>query len=234
MTKLAPAGLATTFLAALSPAALIPAAPLPAVGQTPAVAPDTVHITLSDPSGEPASAQVEQRLAGMESAYLIRLPGQRASLWSARSDPSATFDAVLPGAYRIDVPEGGRRVRYRVEGRLSRIPIFVPAGEGRITVAREEARTVIVRLQAPPGSLADVDLATSLPRFRREGEGALVAELSSLPSFVRLSRGGALSFARLIDLAVVVLIFLGAVWAWRKGRRLAGPSPRRARAGDGG
>ncbi len=219
MTKLAPVGLAMFFLAA----------PCPAGGQ--AGPPDTVRIVLSDRSSdEPTSAQVDQPLAGMESAYLIRLPGQRASLWRARPDHPETFDAVLPGAYRVDVPEGGRRVQYRVEGRLSRIPLFVPAGEGRITVAREDAGTVVVRLDATPGSLAEVDLATSLPRFRREADGALIAELSSLPSFVRLARRGPLSFARLVDLAVVVLICLGAVWAWRRGRLIAA-GPRRRRPG---
>jgi hypothetical protein len=181
-----------------------------------AVPADTVVIRFS-----PDAATVTQRLPaldGVVDAHAIRLDGQELRVdGAARAGEPLYSPGIerLPGAYHLRI--SGRvpvDLRYRVTGRLDRIPLFVSSPEAQLASA-----PVTLRVELTPASSQGLDLGTSLPRFRRSSEGTLTATLSSTPTFVRLDPAGGLSFARAADLAVVVLILLAAVWAWRTARR---------------
>jgi len=189
---------------------------------------DTVSIAL-----EGTEAIVRHRIPNLGDrvvALAIRVPGQSIEVRDVVREGRALLDAALseePDAYRFEVESGAPIVlAYRVSGELGRIPLFVPAGRAELTVAREFEEPYLIRVTGEPARLDEIDTATSLPRFERLNEGVLEARLSSLPSFVRLSGGGLLSFGRVADLLALAVILLGAWWAWRRLRR------RRADAGS--
>ncbi|WP_419935838.1 hypothetical protein [Candidatus Palauibacter sp.] len=200
----------------------------PAAAQTT----DTVFVEL-----RADAAHVQQRLvpdSGAVRAVAIRFEEQTVSLTGATRDgvliPGVEV-APTPGgrAYRIDVASAAPVViTYTVRGRLDRIPLFVAGGRAEQTVVHEAAEPWLIRLEGDPAALDGLDLSTSLPRFTRAGEGAITATLSSVPGLLRLSRGGALSFARVADLVVLALLLSAAIWTWRNARvRREGGEPGR-------
>jgi hypothetical protein len=197
-------------------ASVLLAAPALVAAPAPAVPMDTVVIRLG-----PDAATVTQRvpaLDGAVEAHAIRLEGQDLRLEDAgvAGQPISNPDlGLLPGAYHLQVANNEPvDLTYRVTGRLDRIPLFVSS-----PAARMASGPVTLRVEPAPESSTAFDLGTSLPRFQRSSEGALIANLSSTPTFVRLDESGRLSFARAADLVVVALILLAAVWAWRAARR---------------
>lgn len=204
--------------AAASTATAPPAAAARAVLALPAlgVSPDTVVIRFG-----PDAATVTQRvpaLDGVVEAHVIRLEGQDLHIEQATRAGEPLSDPALErlsGAYHLRV-DGGASIdlRYRVTGRLDRIPLFVPSPEAQAT-----SGPVTLRVELAPAAVSGLDLGTSLPRFEQSSDSVLIASLSSTPTFVRLDAAGGLSFARAADLGVVVLILLAAVWAWRAARR---------------
>lgn len=217
MRASAPAALALwTALSGLSAAA-------PAAAQTT----DTVFVRL-DADGAAHVRQSLQPDDGAVRAFAIRIEHQTLSLTETERDgaPLPVADAALTpvdGAYRIDVVSDAPvvvsyAVRNPVRGRLDRIPIFVAGREAEETVVQDVTAPWLIRLEGDPDVLAALDLATSLPRFVRAGDGVVTATLSSVPGLLRLSRGGALSFARLADFVVLALLLTGAIWTWRNAR----------------
>ncbi|MGH7542228.1 MAG: hypothetical protein ACRELC_14640, partial [Gemmatimonadota bacterium] len=215
-------------LARLTIAGWATLAPAASRAQTPR--PDTVEIRL-----ETDGALVEQRIHDVEGtveAYAIRLPGQRLEVERVEREGTRLLDATLseePGAYRFRVRSGAPvRVRFRVSGVRERVPLFVGSGPGEITIARGAAPGVVVRLVLPPARAAALDLSTSLPRFAEGPDGVLTAEPPAVPAFVRLSGEHGLPFARVADLAALVVLVLSGWWAWRKVLRAARARPRGA------
>ena len=211
------AGLAlSAALAGLSVAA-------PAAAQTT----DTVFVRL-DADG---AAHVRQGLLpedGAVRAFAIRIEHQTLSLAEMERGgaPLPVADAALTavdGAYRIDVASDAPvvvsyTVRNPVRGRLDRVPFFVAGREAEETVVQDVTAPWLIRLEGDPDVLDALDLSTSLPRFVRAGDDVVTATLSSVPGMLRLSRGGALSFARIADFAVLALLLTGAIWTWRNAR----------------
>ena len=193
----------------------------PAVAQTT----DTVFVELGADA-----AQVRQGFVpedGAVRAFAMRLDEQTLSLTGVTSGgeslPGAEALTPVDGAWRIDVAAEAPvlltyTVRAGASGRLDRIPLFVEGGEAEQTVVQEITAPWLIRMEGDPAVLAELDLSTTLPRFTQTGEGAVTATLSSVPGLVRLSRGGALSFARVADLVVLALLLTGAVWTWRNAR----------------
>ncbi|MDE2879375.1 hypothetical protein [Candidatus Palauibacter soopunensis] len=195
----------------------------PAAAQTT----DTVFVRL-DADG---AAHVRQGLepeAGAVRAFAIRIEHQTLSLTEMEQSgaPLPVADAALTpvdGAYRIDVVSDAPvvvsyTVRNTVRGRLDRIPFFVAGREAEQTVVQEVTAPWLIRLEGDPDVIDALDLSTSLPRFVRAGDDVVTATLSSVPGLLRLSRGGALSFARLADFVVLALLLTGAIWTWRNAR----------------
>ncbi|MFV1987302.1 MAG: hypothetical protein ACC682_08465 [Gemmatimonadota bacterium] len=178
---------------------------------------DTAHVVLG---GNVTTVELRvPSVIGVVEAYAIRLPGQTLSLTEVRGAAGPIEYTLIDerGALRIAVASSADiTVRYRVEGDRERIPLFVPGGGAEVTVARELEEPYLIRLTGDTGTLAGIDTETSMPRFRRLSDGTLEVRLSSLPSFIRLSGGGPLSFARLADVAALLLIALGALLAYRK------------------
>lgn len=169
---------------------------------------------------------VAQRIPTLDDAveaHAIRFDGQELHIDRATRSGEILDGSELDrlsGAYRLRIGGPGPvDLRYRVTGLLDRVPLFVASPEAQLTSA-----PVTLRVELVPESSVELDLATSLPRFRRTSEGVLTATLSSLPAFVRLDAAG-LSFARAADLAVVILILLAAAWAWLTARRAGVPTP---------
>ncbi|MDE2661747.1 MAG: hypothetical protein OXI39_01925 [Gemmatimonadota bacterium] len=185
----------------------------PAAAQTT----DTVFVRL-DADG---AAHVRQSLepeGGAVRAFAIRIEHQTLSLPGA--DAALT---PVDGAYRIDAVSDAPvvisyTVRNPVRGRLDRIPLFVAGREAEQTVVQEITAPWLIRLEGDPGVLDALDLSTTLPRFVRAGDDVVTATLSSVPGLLRLSRGGALSFARIADGVVLALLLAGAIWTWRNAR----------------
>ncbi len=208
---------------ALSAALAGLAAVAPAAAQTT----DTVFIRL-DADG---AAHVRQGLepeGGEVRAFAIRIEHQTLSVAeTARAGdllpvPGAALTPV-DGAYRIDAVSDAPvvvsyTVRNPVRGRLDRIPLFVAGREAEETVVQEVTAPWLIRLEGDPDVLDALDLSTTLPRFVPAGDGVVMATLSSVPGLLRLSRGGALSFARLADAVVLALLLVGAIWTWRNAR----------------
>jgi hypothetical protein len=146
---------------------------------------------------------------------LIRFPGQNVE--PLRRDPT-TSDArweARPGLTWVTVPvskDGSARLRYRVTGSLTRVPIAVP------------------RLPAEPGSGAvtltvrgldgNARLRDGFPRLARQADGSAVARLDNVPGFLRWPpAGNAWSVARGAQVFVVALLVAGsALWAIRARR----------------
>lgn len=200
--------------------ALVPA---PAPAQDEAV--DTVSIALAR-----TEALVRHRIPNLGDrvvALALRVPGQRLDVTGVIREGEALLDATLveeEGAYRFEVESGAPIVvSYRVTGDLERIPLFVPGVSAELTVAREFLEPYLIRVTGDPARLDEIDTGIGLPRLDPAPDGALEARLSSLPSFVRLSRGGAFAFGRIADLLALGAILLGAVWAWRRLRSSRSP-----------
>ncbi|MYA32403.1 MAG: hypothetical protein F4164_11715 [Gemmatimonadales bacterium] len=178
---------------------------------------DTVFVRL----GADGAAHVRQRLlpeGGAVQAFAIRIEHQMLSL----PDADAALTPV-DGAYRIDAVSDAPvtisyTVRNPVRGRLDRIPLFVAGREAEQTVVEEVTAPWLIRLEGDPDVLDALDLSTTLPRFVRAGDDVVTATLSSVPGLLRLSRGGALSFARIADAMVLALLLAGAIWTWRNAR----------------
>jgi len=161
-------------------------------------------------------------------AFAIRIEHQTLSLTETEQSgaPLPVADAALTpvdGAYRIDVVSDAPvvvsyTVRNPVRGRLDRIPLFVAGREAEETVVQDVTAPWLIQLEGDPDVLDALDLSTSLPHFVRAGDDVVTATLSSVPGLLRLSRGGALSFARLADLVVLALLLTGAIWTWRNAR----------------
>lgn len=161
-------------------------------------------------------------------AFAIRIEHQTLSLARTARDgaplPGADVTlAPVDGAHRLDVAsdaavEVSYTVRNPVRGRLDRVPLFVAGGGAEQTVVQEITAPWLIRLEADPAVLDALDLSTSLPRFTRTGDRVVTATLSSVPGLLRLSRGGALSFARIADFVVLALLLTGAIWTWRTAR----------------
>ncbi|WP_419941405.1 hypothetical protein [Candidatus Palauibacter sp.] len=209
-------GLRTLAAALTALAGLLIAAP--AAAQTT----DTVFVEL-----RADGAHVRQSLepdSGAVRVFAIRFDEQTVSLTGASrgGEPLAGVEiAPTPEgrAYRIAVASAAPVViNYTVRGRLDRIPLFVAGGRAEQTVVHEAAEPWLIRLEGDPAALDGLDLSTSLPRFTRAGEGVVTATLSSVPGLLRLSRGGALSFARVADLVVLALLLTAAIWTWRNAR----------------
>ena len=208
-------------------AAALALAALSAVAPAAAQTTDTVFVRL-DADG---AAHVRQWLppeGGAVRAFAIRIEHQTLSLADAARDggPPPDVDAALTpvdGAYRIDAVSDAPvvvsyAVRNTVRGRLDRIPLFVAGREAEETVVQEVTEPWLIRLEGDPEVLDALDLSTSLPRFVGTGDDIVTATLSSVPGLLRLSRGGALSFARIADFAVLALLLAGAIWTWRNAR----------------
>jgi len=182
---------------------------------------DTVRVTL-----EGARAVVEVRVPNLDDAveaFAIRFRDQRVEVTDVLREGEALLDATLTreeGALRFAVTSGAPvTIRYDVRGPLRRIPLFVPGGRAELTVARGVEEPFLVRVDGDAGALAAIDTRTSMPRFTRLPDGSLEVRLSSLPSFLRLSRGGPFSFARIADALALALIALGAALSFRRMRR---------------
>jgi len=213
---------------ALAWAALAWAAPQPATGSAVETAVlqsiDTVRVELTADA-----AIVEQRIPNAEDlveAFAIRISGQSIEVTDVVAEGESLLDAMLTaedGAMRFAVASGAPvTVRYRVTGPHERIPLFVPGGGAVLTVARGVELPYLIRVTGIEAQLSPIDTETSMPRFVPSAGGTLEARLSSLPAFVRLSHGGALSFARLADAVALALIVLGAIVAYRRLRGASG------------
>jgi len=209
---------------------------------------DTVRVELTADA-----AIVFQRIPNADDlveAVAIRIPGQSIHVTDVVAGGEALLDATLTaedGALRFAVASGVPvTLRYEVTGPQERIPLFVSGGGAVLTVARGVEHPHLIEVSGLESRVETIDPETSMPRFERaarteggqggqreEGAagGALEVRLSSLPSFVRLSHGGALSFARLADAAALALILLGAIVAYR---RLRGGSGEIRAASDTG
>lgn len=195
----------------------------PAAAQTT----DTVFVRLAV-DGAAHVRQALQPEAGAVRAFAIRIEHQTLPLVEMERGgaPLPVADAALTpvdGAYRIDVVSDAPvvvsyTVRNPVRGRLDRIPLFVAGREAEETVVQDVTAPWLIWLEGDPDVLDALDLSTSLPRFVRAGDDVVTATLSSVPGLLRLSRGGALSFARLADLVVLALLLTGAIWTWRNAR----------------
>lgn len=113
------------------------------------------------------------------------------------------------------------RVRYRLAGRLARIPLFVPSaptnppvGTVRITVTGLDATRAAVH---------------TVPRFSREEGGAFVARLEHLPSLVALVADPAELPVPTIAELVVLAVAVGGTgfWMTRLARGRRKPVPER-------
>lgn len=187
---------------------------------------DTVRIAL-DADGATVRHRIPN-LGDRVTAWALRVPGQTLDVTGVVREGEALLEAELIGdvdAYRFDVESGAPIViTYRLAGRLERLPLFVPGGEARLTVAREFEEPHLVRITGPADRLDAIDTRTSLPRLERVSDDALEARLSSLPSFVRLVGRGPFTFGRTADAIALALILLGVWYAWRRMRaRRAGP-----------
>jgi hypothetical protein len=83
--------------------------------------------------------------------------------------------AVLLRVYR-PFDSATVRVRYRLTGRLTRIPLFVPSAP-----TRPPSRAIGITVT---GLSEDDVTARTLPRFRREADGSLVARPEHLPTLI--------------------------------------------------
>lgn len=210
-----------------APALLAALAGLSVAAPVQAQTTDTVFVRL-DADGAAHVRQGLQPEDGAVRAFAIRIEHQTLSLAEMERGgaPLPVADAALTpvdGAYRIDVVSDAPvvvsyTVRNTVRGRLDRVPFFVAGREAEETVVQDVTAPWLIRLEGDPDVLDALDLSTSLPRFVRAGDDVVTATLSSVPGMLRLSRGGALSFARIADFAVLALLLTGAIWTWRNAR----------------
>lgn len=202
----------------------------------------SARITI-DLAGDTARVEAEYRFAREETPpesrfrgfTALRLRGQTLRIEGSGARPALT---ALPGLWRVRLiqrvqgaREGsdssmargphGAELRYRLVGRIDRIPLFVPVSRTLSTGGRF---TIVVR-NAPPG----LDPGSAFPRFELDGEGALVARPSELPGFVQLPRAGApLGIGTAADAGVALSLLAGlGGWALLRHRTRAG-SPRGA------
>lgn len=139
---------------------------------------------------------------------LIRVPGQTLELETEGG--TGTFDRRHEEAgltwVTTAVTEGRARVRYRVAGELSRIPIPVPD-----VPAEPGAGAVTIRVT---GLNASARFHEGFPRLVAGSDGSATARLDNVPSFVRQPPPrAAWSVNRAAQVFVIVLV-AGASTAW--------------------
>jgi hypothetical protein len=166
-----------------------------------------------------ATAQVEVRFDITQPGdslrvSLIRLPGQTLELVSqdgSNAGVGRNQDAGLTWVTAA-VTEGSARLRYRVSGSLSRIPIAVPD-----VPAEPGAGAVTVKVT---GLDATARFHEGFPRLMARPDGSAIARLDNVPSFVRQPPPRfAWSVNRAAQVFVIVLV-AGASTAWAvRGRR---------------
>ena len=189
----------------------------PAAAQGAAV--DTVSLGLA---GSAVEVELEvPSVDGVVRAFALVQPGQSLNVDSVTnaSGPVEFTVFEVGSVTRLAVPSSSPvRVRYRVTGDRERVPLFVPGGGAAVTVARSVEAPYLIRLSGSDDVLAAIDPETSMPRLSRASDGALVVRLSSVPSLVRISRGGPFSFARVADAFALFLVLFGAVVIFRRVR----------------
>jgi hypothetical protein len=126
--------------------------------------------------------------------------------------------AVLLRVYR-PFDSATVRIRYRLTGRLTRIPLFVPSAP-----TRPPSRAIGITVAGP--SEDDVT-ATTLPRFRRETDGSLVAHPEHVPTVLAVVADGAGVPIPLFAEWFVVTVALVATgyWLLRLARRAGRAAP---------
>lgn len=149
-----------------------------------------------------------------------RVPGQIV-LVSGAFGPEGELESVhqverrlLIDASRVTGP-GVFRLRYNVEGDLSRIPLFVPAAS-----SAADAALLITVVEAD-----ELDPTAMRPGFTLATDGTLQATVSELPAIVRLSAPDSapgvprlLLWAALLALVTVSLYFVGRSLIGRRAR----------------
>ncbi len=165
--------------------------------------------------------------SGPQRLSLIRIPGQRLEPVEL-DDPRAglanweTRRGLTWITYPAREPTGtGRRevrLRYRLTGRLERIPLPVPQ------IPAEPGQGAVVL------TVRGIDMSARLldgfPRLVRQADGSAAARLDNVPSFVRRPpTGPAWSVSRGVQWFVVFLVVgSSAAWALRARRRGRAPA----------
>ncbi|KPK82338.1 MAG: hypothetical protein AMS25_02610 [Gemmatimonas sp. SM23_52] len=165
---------------------------------------------------------VEEGYATVVATYRVNRSGEPLALEAMRMPDQVILvhDAFGPG-FRLDsrqlvdrqqlvAPAGPVgvmhvRMRYRVEGDFSRIPLFVP----NAAAVPESA----IRLRILAGSQGAAPQA-AFPGFERQPDGSLLAAPAELPSAVLLPTAGGGLAPRNVVLLAVVLLLLAAAVAW--------------------
>jgi hypothetical protein len=142
----------------------------------------------------------------------VRMPGQLVSIQRAFGRGFALDEEQLVDLHHLTAPAGRAgiaqvRIRYKVEGDYSRIPLFVPAA----LVGPHESviRFTLIGVSGA-GSIED-----AYPTFERQPNGNLVAKPTELPKAILLpSTREAPSRNRIIQTAVILFLAAVAVyWA---------------------
>jgi len=172
-------------------------------------------------SGTEAVVEAEYVVAGAGSLELLvlRMKGQTIALEHAVLDGQPLMVEEMEAAIRLRAagpPHGGAvRVRYRLAGRLARIPLFVPSAP-----TQPPSRAVRITVTGLEAGRAAVHTA---PRFTRDPGGAFVARGEHVPSMVALVADPAeLPVPRIAEL-VVIAVAIGGTGLWvarlARGRR---------------
>lgn len=164
------------------------------------------------------------RVGGPIEFIAPRLPGQLVIV-----DGAFGPDIELEAEHQVELrrlraPAGAPgvaefQIRYKLEGDLSAVPVFVPNAPS----APAESDVVVVAI----GETEGIDGSESFPRLRRAADGSLTATVSNVPNVVNLQNESAgVSVTFVSQLAVVVMILLGSLyWGFRFRRRAPAPSP---------
>jgi hypothetical protein len=113
------------------------------------------------------------------------------------------------------------RLRYRLEGRLARIPLFVPSAP-----TAPPGGAVVIRITGlSPGRVA----TGTVPRFSREADGTMEARLEHVPSLVAVVADPAELPVPRISAWLVMAVVVGGTGAWvirlARGRGRPAPEP---------
>ncbi len=178
----------------------------------------TVHLVLSP---EEATIDATYRILATSAPIAlnaVRFPGQTLTIEEViGGEPSSVEEQ--PGLYKITARSRLEaitllRLRYRVAGELSRVPIFVP--EASVVPGASEIRITIV------GAAAGVEREI-FPRSARQTDGSLLARPTNLPALVVIPDPGRLSVHRASSWTVVLLIVGSSLyWLGRRWRRRRG------------
>ncbi|UCF20798.1 MAG: hypothetical protein JSU87_05155 [Gemmatimonadota bacterium] len=145
----------------------------------------------------------------------VQLPGQDAEVEAAFGPGFELEVQERPGMSELSAPAGlpgvvHVRIRYRVEGDYSRIPVFVP--NTRILSGTTMIRLLII------GASRGSELDDAYPRFEWDASGLLVSAPDELPRAVLLPSAWRSQAPTHIALLALALLGLGAIvyWATRK------------------